>query len=79
MEWHERLLTKIKVGEVYEMREGTVWKVVEKLNEDNFYLIKNPPPEGFVDINYRKTHIVDSYGRFGNYPNPLDLVKKVIK
>lgn len=75
MEWHERMKTKISVGRRYEMRNGTNWTVTEKRGDDAFLIEKDKPAKGFVDISMHKQLIVGTFGEFGTYPNPFDLVK----
>lgn len=77
MEWHERMKTKINVGERYEMRDGTKWTVFEKRDEDAFLIEKDKPKEGYIDISMHKSFIVGAVGNFGSYPNHFDLVKRI--
>ena len=77
MEWYERMTTKINVGERYKMRDGSKWTVIKKLNDDAFFIEKDKPKEGYVDISMHKSFIVGAFGNFGSYPNPFDLVERI--
>ena len=77
MEWHERMKTKISVGERYEMRDGTKWTVTEKRTDDAFLIEKDKPKKGYIDISMHKSFIVGAFGNFGSYPNHFDLVRRI--
>ena len=77
MNWNERMKTKIKVGERYQMRDGTKWTVAEMRDEEHFLIDKDKPKEGYIDISMHKQFIVGAFGNFGSYPNPFDLVKRI--
>jgi hypothetical protein len=73
----ERMKTKIKVGERYQMRDGTKWTVTEMRDEDHFLIDKDNPEEGYIDTSMHKQFIVGVFGNFGYCPNPFDLVKQI--
>lgn len=77
MDWYERMKTKIKVGERYQMRNGTNWTVTEMRDDDHFLIDKDKPKEGYIYLSKRKQLVVGAFGNFGLYPNPFDLVKRI--
>lgn len=77
MNWNELMKVKIKVGERYQMRDGSKWTVTKEMGEDAFLIIKDKPKQGYIDTSMHKSFIVGAFGNFGSYPNPFDLVSRI--
>ena len=75
MHWSERMKTEIKVGETYKKRDGNITKVVAK-RQDKFEVKDINVPK--IQDDYLRNYYVSRFGGFGNYPNNLDLVKRVL-